>query len=58
MTEPADASILELLDHLISEGVLVDGELVLGVANVDLVNIRLSALLSAADRAPPSPERR
>jgi poly(3-hydroxyalkanoate) synthetase len=52
----AGASILDLLDHLITQGVLVDGELVLGLANVDLVNVRLSVVLCAADRIPLAPE--
>jgi hypothetical protein len=46
----ADASLLELVDHVLNRGVVVTGDLVLGLADVDLVYVRLSALLCAADR--------
>jgi hypothetical protein len=46
----ADASLLELVDHVLNRGVMVTGDLVLGLANVDLVYVRLSAILCAADR--------
>jgi hypothetical protein len=50
----ADASLLELVDHVLNRGVVVTGDLVLGIAEVDLVYVRLSALLCAADRIFPS----
>ncbi len=58
--EGADASLLEIIDHVLNKGVMVHGELVLGVAGVDLVYLRLSALLCAADKVlpPPAPERK
>jgi hypothetical protein len=46
----ADASLLELVDHVLNRGVVVTGDVVLGLADVDLVYLRLSALLCAADR--------
>ncbi len=46
----ADASLLELVDHVLNRGVMITGDLVLGLADVDLVYVRLSALLCAADR--------
>jgi hypothetical protein len=46
----ADASLLELVDHVLYRGVMITGDLVLGLADVDLVYVRLSALLCAADR--------
>lgn len=46
----ADASVLDLVDHVLNKGVLLDGEVVLGLAGIDLVYLRLSALLCAADR--------
>jgi hypothetical protein len=48
--EQADASLLELVDHVLNRGVMITGDLVLGLAQVDLVYVRLSALLCAADR--------
>jgi hypothetical protein len=46
----ADASLLELVDHVLNRGVMVTGDLVLGIADVDLVYVRVSAILCAADR--------
>jgi hypothetical protein len=45
-----ETSLLDLLDDVLNKGVLVDGELVLGVADVDLIYLRLSTVLAAADR--------
>jgi hypothetical protein len=47
--ERADASLLEIVDHVLNKGVLITGDLMLGVAEVDLVYIRISAMLCAAD---------
>lgn len=55
--EPRESSLLDLLDHVLNKGVMATGDLTLGVAGVDLVYIRLSALLAAADRVlPPAPD--
>ena len=56
--EHADQSLLETIDHVLNKGVVVNGEVVLGVAGVDLVYLRLSALLCAADRVQPRKVRR
>lgn len=53
-----DASLLDVIDNLLNKGVVVNAEIVLALANVDLVYLRLAALLCAADRLfPRSPER-
>jgi hypothetical protein len=46
----ADASLLDVVDHVLTKGVVVRGEVMLALADVDLVYLRLSALLCAADR--------
>jgi hypothetical protein len=46
-------SLLDLVDSLLDKGVVLDGELVLGLADVDLVYVRLGVLLAAADRVLP-----
>lgn len=46
----ADASLLDLVDHVLTKGVVLDGEVMLGLADVDLVYLRLTAILCAADR--------
>jgi hypothetical protein len=55
LLESPDQSLLDLVDSLLDKGVVLDGEIVLGLADVDLVYVRLSVLLAAADRIlPPS----
>ena len=51
--EHADSSLLEIIDHVLNKGVMVHGEVIIGVAGVDLVYLRLSALLCAADKVLP-----
>jgi len=46
---PAE-SLLDLVDSLLNKGAVVSGDLVLGLAGIDLVYLKLSALLAAADR--------
>jgi len=48
--ESADDSLLDLVDNLLNRGVVVSGEVMLGLAGVDLVYLRLTALLCSADR--------
>lgn len=57
LVEEADSSLLDLVDHLLNQGVVVTGEVVIGLAGIDLVYLRLSALLCAADRVLPRIER-
>jgi hypothetical protein len=52
--DPPDASVLDLLDRLLDQGVMVNGDLTLGLAGVDLIYVRLSALLCASDRVLPA----
>ena len=48
--EDADATLLDLADNILTKGVVIDAEIILGLAGVDLVYVRLSALVSAADK--------
>jgi hypothetical protein len=50
LLEEADASLLDLVDNVLTKGVVIDGEIILGLAGVDLVYLRLGAILCAADR--------
>ena len=53
-----EESLLDLVDHVLTKGVVINGDLVLGVADIDLIYLRLSAVLCAADRIlGPSPKR-
>jgi gas vesicle structural protein len=49
----ADASLLDIVDHVLTKGVVVSGDVVLALADVDLVYLRLAVLLCAADRVTP-----
>lgn len=46
----SESTLLDLVDHLLNKGVVITGDIILGVAGVDLVFIRVSALIAAADR--------
>jgi len=48
--DPDESSLLDVIDNLLNKGVVLNADLILALANVDLVYIRLSALLCAADR--------
>jgi hypothetical protein len=49
-----DSTVLDLLDHLLNKGVMATGDVTLGVAGIDLIYLRLSSILCAADRVLPS----
>jgi hypothetical protein len=48
--EPDPSSLLDVIDHVLNKGAVIKGDLALGVANVDLIYVELSALLAAIDR--------
>jgi hypothetical protein len=48
--ESTDDSMLDLVDNLLNRGVVISGEVMLGLAGVDLIYLRLQAILCAADR--------
>ena len=45
-----DATLLDVIDNLLNKGVVLSADVILALADVDLVYLRLSALLCAADR--------
>jgi len=45
--EGTQPSVLELLDRLLNTGVVVDGEVDLGVANLDLIHAKLQLVLTS-----------
>jgi hypothetical protein len=53
LLDSPNESLVDLVDSLLDKGVVLDGELVLGLADVDLVYVRLGVLLAAADRVFP-----
>ena len=48
-----ESTLLDLIDNLLEKGVMLNAELILALANVDLIYLRVSALLCAADRVMP-----
>ena len=48
--DDAESTLLDLIDNLLNKGVMLNADVILALANVDLIYIRLSALLCAADR--------
>lgn len=51
--DDSDSSLVDVLDNLLNKGVMLNADLILALADVDLVYVRLSALLCAADRVLP-----
>ena len=56
LIEGGEVSLLDTVDHLLNQGVVLTGEVVIGLAGIDLIYLRLSALLCAADRILPEQE--
>jgi len=52
--ETQESTLLDVIDHLLNKGVMATGDVTLGVAGIDLIYLRLSALLCAADRVMPA----
>ena len=52
--DDSEKSLVDVLDSLLNQGVVLNADLILALADVDLVYVRLSALLCAADRVMPN----
>jgi len=48
-----EASLLDIVDNVLNKGVVLSGDITIGLAQVDLIYARLSLLLCAADRVMP-----
>jgi hypothetical protein len=53
--DETETSLVDVIDNLLNRGVVLNADVILALANVDLVYLRLSALLCAADRVVPRP---
>ena len=49
-----EGSLVDVVDSLLNQGVVLNADVILALAGVDLVYLRLSALLCAADRILPA----
>lgn len=46
-----DTSLLDILDHVLSSGVIIHGSLVISLAGVDLVYVGLNVILTSVETA-------
>jgi hypothetical protein len=53
IVDEQETSLLDVIDSLLNKGVVLNADLILALADVDLVYVRLSALLVGADRIVP-----
>jgi hypothetical protein len=51
--DQSETSLVDVIDNLLNRGVVLKADLILALADVDLVYVQLSALLCAADRVLP-----
>ena len=56
--DPADASLLELVDRLVNKGVVLAGEATISVAGIDLIYLGLNVVLAAVETIDKAQERR
>jgi hypothetical protein len=48
--DDVQSSLLDVVDNVLNRGAVLNGDVMLGVANVDLIYVRLSVLLAALDK--------
>jgi hypothetical protein len=46
-----DASLLDILDHVLNAGVVIHGNLIISLAGVDLIYVGLSVVLTSIETA-------
>jgi hypothetical protein len=51
--DASETSLVDVIDNLLNRGVVLNADIILALADIDLVYLRLSALLCAADRILP-----
>lgn len=49
ITKSKDVTLLEILDRVLNKGVVISGDIVISVADVDLVYLGLKVLLSSVE---------
>ena len=49
ITKSKDVTLLEVLDRVLNKGVVISGDLVISVADIDLVYLGLKLLLSSVE---------
>lgn len=51
LLEESDLSLLETLDHVLSRGLVITGEITISVADIDLIFVGLNVLLTSVETA-------
>ena len=49
IAESKDVTLLEILDRVLDKGVVISGDVVISVADIDLVYVGLKALISSVE---------
>ena len=49
-SEEEQLSLLELVDHIVNQGLVISGQITISVANVDLIFVGLNVLLGSVDK--------
>jgi len=49
ITKSKDVTLLEILDRVLDKGVIISGDIVISVADVDLIYLGLKVLLSSVE---------
>jgi hypothetical protein len=57
LVDDDESTLVDVLDNLLSKGVVLNAEVILALANVDLIYLRLSAILCGAARVMPAASR-
>jgi len=50
-----ESTLLDVVDRVLNKGAVINGDVILGVANVDLIYAKLSVLLAAIDKVANDP---
>jgi len=51
LTDDAELSLLETLDHVLNRGLVIAGEITISVADIDLIFLGLNVLVSSVETA-------
>ena len=51
MVEAKDVTLLDLVDRVIDHGVILEGDITISVADIDLIYLGLKVLLASVERA-------
>lgn len=53
IADSKNITILEILDHILDKGVVIKGEVIISIADVDLIYVGLQLVVSSVDKLMP-----